>query len=31
MIERAKPLPPMPDDMDRDRLEMIVPVEFFLR
>jgi len=31
MIERAQPLPPMPEDMERERLELIVPVEFFLR
>jgi periplasmic protein TonB len=31
MIERAQPLPPMPEDMDREQLELIVPVEFFLR
>jgi protein TonB len=31
MIERAQPLPPMPEDLQRDRLELIVPVEFFLR
>lgn len=31
MIERAQPLPPMPEDMDREHLELIVPVEFFLR
>lgn len=31
MIERAQPLPPMPEDMHREHLELIVPVEFFLR
>jgi periplasmic protein TonB len=31
MIERAQPLPPMPEDTDREHLELIVPVEFFLR
>lgn len=31
MIERAKPLPEMPDDMHQARLELIVPVTFSLR
>jgi protein TonB len=31
MIERAQPLPSMPDDMRRARLELVVPVRFFLR
>ncbi len=31
MIERANPLPTMPDDMDSGRLEVVVPVAFFLR
>ncbi|NGP52424.1 energy transducer TonB, partial [Thioalkalivibrio sp. XN8] len=31
MIERAQPLPPMPDELGQERLELIVPVEFFLR
>jgi len=31
MIERAQPLPKVPPDMQRERLELVVPVEFFLR
>lgn len=31
MIERAQPLPEMPEDVDRDRLELVVPVHFSLR
>lgn len=31
MIERAQPLPAMPDDMTRERLELVLPVEFSLR
>jgi protein TonB len=31
MIDRAQPLPPIPADMDRDRLEVVVPVQFSLR
>lgn len=31
MIKRAAPLPPMPHDMSRDRLEVVVPVQFHLR
>lgn len=30
MIERAQPLPGMPDDMGRGRLELVVPVQFRL-
>ncbi len=30
MLERAAPLPPVPDDVPRKRLEMIVPVQFFI-
>lgn len=30
MIERAQPLPKIPDDMDQGRLELVVPVQFFL-
>ena len=30
MLKRAKPLPPLPDDMDSERLEIIVPVQFFI-
>lgn len=31
MIRRAQPLPKMPDDMERAQLELVVPVQFFLR
>ena len=31
MIERAQPLPRMPDSMTRSALELVVPVEFVLR
>lgn len=31
MIERAQPLPRMPASMNRPRLELVVPVQFFLR
>lgn len=31
MIERAQPLPAMPESLDKDRLELVVPVQFFLR
>jgi protein TonB len=31
LIERAKPLPPMPADMREDRVELIVPVRYTLR
>lgn len=31
MIRRADPLPGIPDDMHRDRLEIVVPVQFTLR
>ena len=31
MIKRAQPLPKMPDDMERAQLELVVPVQFFLR
>lgn len=31
MIERAQPLPAMPDTMDKETLELVVPVQFFLR
>ena len=30
MLERAQPLPPMPDDMGKERLEFAVPVQFFI-
>lgn len=31
MIERAQPLPAMPDTKDNSTLELVVPVQFFLR
>ncbi|WP_119166570.1 energy transducer TonB [Algihabitans albus] len=31
MIKRAQPLPKMPDDLAQARLELVVPVQFFLR
>lgn len=31
MIQRAQPLPPMPDSMAKDTLELVVPVQFLLR
>ena len=31
MIKRAQPLPRMPDDMEQAQLELVVPVQFFLR
>lgn len=31
MIKRAQPLPKMPDHMDQAQLELVVPVQFFLR
>jgi len=31
MIERAQPLPAMPAHMDKPTLELVVPVQFFLR
>ncbi|MEX0923989.1 MAG: TonB family protein [Rhodovibrionaceae bacterium] len=31
MIQRAQPLPRMPEEMRQARLELIVPVQFFLR
>jgi protein TonB len=31
MIQRVQPLPRIPDDMKRDRLELVVPVQFMLR
>ncbi|MEM1412013.1 MAG: TonB family protein [Pseudomonadota bacterium] len=30
MVERANPLPPIPPDVGRSRLELLVPVQFFL-
>ena len=31
MIETASPLPPIPPDIGRDRIEIVVPVEFYLK
>lgn len=31
LIRRAQPLPPMPDDMDKDRLEIVVPILYALK
>lgn len=31
MIERASPLPPIPPEMARDRLEVTLPVRYALR
>ncbi len=31
MIQRAQPLPPMPEAMTQARLEVVVPVQFSLR
>jgi periplasmic protein TonB len=31
MIQRAQPLPEIPKDMHRQRLELVVPVQFLLR
>lgn len=31
MLQRAQPLPALPDDMPEQQLELIVPVQFFLR
>ena len=31
MIKRAEPLPKIPADIGRDRLELVVPVQFALR
>ncbi|MCC5853823.1 MAG: energy transducer TonB [Alkalimonas sp.] len=31
MLQRAQPLPAMPDSMPQSRLELVVPVQFFLR
>lgn len=31
MVQRASPLPPIPAGLNIDRLEVVVPVEFFLR
>ena len=31
LLQRAQPLPPLPDEIDGDTLEIVVPIEFFLR
>jgi len=31
MIERAQPLPAMPASLDKEQLELVVPVQFFIR
>jgi len=31
MIRRADPLPPLPPVVDRERLDLVVPVQFLLR
>ncbi|WP_119459438.1 TonB family protein [Rhodospirillaceae bacterium SYSU D60014] len=31
MIERAQPLPAMPEEMQQAQLELVVPIQFFLR
>lgn len=31
MVERASPLPPPPPEMTQDRIELVVPVQFYLR
>lgn len=31
MIEKADPLPPIPPDLGKDSLEVVVPVEFYLK
>jgi len=31
MIQKADPLPPIPPDLGKDHLEIVVPVEFFLK
>jgi protein TonB len=31
MLDRAQPLPPMPAEMTQAQLELVVPVQFFLR
>lgn len=31
MIERASPLPPIPPELGRDRMEIVLPVRFALR
>ena len=31
LIQRAQPLPPLPAEFGRETLDLVVPVEFFLR
>lgn len=31
MIQRAAPLPAMPDELVQSRLELVVPISFYLR
>ncbi len=31
MVRRASPLPPPPDEMTQERIELVVPVQFFLK
>ena len=31
MIKRAQPLPRFPDDMSKEKMELVVPVQFFIR
>ncbi|HEY0838066.1 MAG TPA: energy transducer TonB, partial [Azospirillum sp.] len=31
LVERASPLPPPPPEMPRERIELVVPVQFFVR
>ena len=31
MLERAAPVPPLPEDMPQERLELVLPVQFFMR
>ena len=31
LIRRAQPLPPLPVEFGRETLDLVVPVEFFLR
>ena len=31
MIKRAQPLPRIPDEMGKEQMELIVPVQFFMR
>ena len=31
MVQRASPLPAPPEEMAKDRIELVVPVQFFIR